>query len=115
MFSVLPAGTLPLTIAARYRLSCPSHCCRKSAAVVLSQRAALFASAYSQLVDWQGELVTAGLKHTDASMHHLLSALERLGAAEDCVQLAKLHEEMKPGTYTAHRFALQVSAAATSG
>lgn len=76
---------------------------------MLSQRSGLFAAAYGQLVEWQGELVAAGLKHSDASMHQLLAALERLGAVEDCVQLAKLHEEMKPGSYSAHRFALQVS------
>lgn len=78
---------------------------------MLFQRAGLFASAYSQLVEWQGELVAAGLKHNDVTMHQLLAALERLGAVEDCVQLAKLHEEIRPGKYTAHRFALRVSKA----
>lgn len=82
--------------------------CRDAVAQLLSQRAGLFTAAYSQLAAWQGELVAAGLKHNSSSMHQLLSALERLGAVNDCVQLAELHEEVKPGTFTAHRFALQV-------
>lgn len=82
---------------------------RKSIATVLSQRSGLFATAYSQLVEWQGEMVTNGLKHSDTSMHQFLGALERLGALDDCIQLAQLHEEMKPGSFTAHKFALQVS------
>jgi hypothetical protein len=57
---------------------------------------------------WQGELVAAGLKHSNSSMHHLLAALDRLGYVDDCLQLAKLNDEKKTGTFKAHRTALMV-------
>jgi hypothetical protein len=75
---------------------------------LLNQRTGLFLAAYSQLAVWQGELVAAGLKHTHTSMHHLLAALDRLGYVNDCLQLAKLNEEKKTGTFKAHRAALMV-------
>jgi len=76
---------------------------------LLSARAALFAGAYSQLADWQAELVAAGLRHNAVSLYQLLAALERLGAAADCMQLAKLHDQFKEDDLTPHSFALQVS------
>jgi hypothetical protein len=82
--------------------------CRSVAAHLLSQRTGLFLAAYSQLAIWQGELVAAGLKHTPTSMHQLLAALDRLGYVNDCLQLAKLNEEKKTGTFKAHRAALMV-------
>lgn len=88
---------------------------REAATALLVRRSALFASAYSQLAAWQGELVAAGLKHTPASLHQLLAALERLGAAGDCIQLAQLQERHQPGNFTAHRFALQVGGRAHRG
>lgn len=82
--------------------------CREAIRIRLGQRAALFASAYSQLVLWQRDMVAAGLKHTPASLMNLAHALERLGADEDCLQLARLAEEARPGDPTAHRAALRV-------
>lgn len=41
-------------------------------------------------------------------MHQLLTALDRLGYVDDCLQLAKLNEEKKTGTFKAHQTALQV-------
>jgi hypothetical protein len=41
-------------------------------------------------------------------MHQLLAALDRLGYVNDCLQLAKLNEEKKTGTFRAHRQALMV-------
>ena len=81
---------------------------RETIRTMLGQRAALFASAYSQLVLWQRDMVTAGLKHTSPSLKNLSYALERLGASEDCLQLARLAEEARPGDHTAHRAALKV-------
>jgi hypothetical protein len=74
----------------------------------LSRRTALLTSAYSQLATWQSDMAAAGLKHTGASMTHLTAALERLGAVDDCVRLAKLHEQVRPGDFIAHRAALKV-------
>jgi hypothetical protein len=82
---------------------------------LLSQRAALFASAYSQLANWQRDMVAAGLKHTNTMMQHLTSALERLGALQDCLQLARLAEDARPGDFKAHRAALRVSVNGFSG
>ncbi|WIA30492.1 hypothetical protein OEZ86_000576 [Tetradesmus obliquus] len=76
---------------------------------LLSQRSKLFLAAYSQLATWQGELVAAGLKHSPTSMHQLLTALDRLGYVDDCLQLAKLNEEKKTGTFKAHQTALQAA------
>lgn len=76
---------------------------------LLSQRSALFASAYSQLAQWQRDMGAVGLKHNAPSMTHLTAALERLGAVEDCLQLARLAEGARPGEFVAHRAALKVS------
>uniref|UniRef100_A0A383VS54 PROP1-like PPR domain-containing protein n=1 Tax=Tetradesmus obliquus TaxID=3088 RepID=A0A383VS54_TETOB len=76
---------------------------------LLSQRSKLFLAAYSQLATWQGELVAAGLKHSPTSMHQLLTALDRLGYVDDCLQLAKLNEEKTTGTFKAHQTALQAA------
>lgn len=75
----------------------------------MSERAGLFATAYSQLAMWQRDMVAAGLKHTSITMNHLTQALERLGAVQDCLQLAKLSEDSRPGEPIAHRAALRVS------
>jgi hypothetical protein len=83
--------------------------CREALLLRMSERSGLFASAYSQLAMWQHDMVAAGLKHTDTTMRHLTLALERLGAVEDCLQLAKLSEGTRPGDWTAHRAALRVS------
>lgn len=74
----------------------------------LSERAGLFASAYSQLATWQRDMVAAGLKHNNVTMWQLTQALERLGAVDDCLQLAKLTEDTRPGDANAHRAALRV-------
>jgi hypothetical protein len=88
--------------------ACCRCCSREAVQALLGRRGALFAAAYSQLADWQAELVAAGLRHTKISLHQLLSALERLGAAGDCLQLAKLHEQLQPDSMVAHSFALKV-------
>lgn len=82
--------------------------CRESSKQLLLARSGMFAAAYSQLAVWQGELVAAGLKHSPQSLHHLMAALERLGALSDCMQLASLQDELQRGDMSAHRFALQV-------
>jgi hypothetical protein len=81
---------------------------RQTIISLLSQRSALFQAAYSQLNLWQRDMAAAGLKHTGASMSNLTSALERLGAVDDCLQLAKLSEGARPGDNLAHRAALKV-------
>lgn len=42
-------------------------------------------------------MVAAGVRHDAVTLSHLLGALERVNAMSDCVQLAQLHETLRPG------------------
>ena len=74
-----------------------------------SERAAHLAASYSQLVAWQQDMAALGCTHSDASLHHLLQALDRLNCSSDAMQLAGLFERLRPSTNTAHTAALKAS------
>jgi hypothetical protein len=50
-----------------------------------------------QLLTWQSDMVAAGIRHDAVTLNHLLGALERVNAVSDCIQLADLHERLRPG------------------
>jgi len=63
----------------------------------MAERRAKLASAYVQLLSWQSDMVAAGIRHDKVTLSHLLGALERVNAVSDCIKLAQLHEQMRPG------------------
>lgn len=77
---------------------------------VLNKRAAHFNAAYSMLTEWQQHMVAAGVQHTERSLWHLMKALERLSRLQDCLQLAKQYEKLRPGNHKPHTHAIRVAA-----
>ena len=73
------------------------------------ERRARLAGAHARLLEWQADMVAAGLRHDAVTLRHLLSALERANAAADCIRLAELHEQRRPGDLHAHREALRAA------
>jgi hypothetical protein len=67
--------------------------------VVLAEKRAQLSGAYVQLLSWQSDMVAAGIRHDPVTLTHLLGALERVNAVSDCIQLAQLHERMRPGGF----------------
>ncbi|KAI8466740.1 MAG: hypothetical protein J3K34DRAFT_53711 [Monoraphidium minutum] len=74
-----------------------------------AERSARLAEAYVSLLSWQGDMVAAGVRHDAVTLRHLLGALERVNAVSDCIRLAQLHEQMRPGDLGAHRHALKAA------
>jgi hypothetical protein len=91
----LTDGTLALTLSAP---PLPARL-RRSAArqAIAAGRRARLAEAYVQLLAWQSDMVAAGIRHDAVTLRHLLGALERVNAVSDCIQLAHLHEKLRPG------------------